>query len=422
MTAGPSEGTSEPVLDGALAPGRTGPLAGLRVIELGNFIAAPTAGRLMAEFGAEVLKIELPAIGDEVRRWRLFKGETSMVWRTIGRNKKSVTINLRDPEGADLVLRLVRHCHVLLENYRPGKLESWGLGPERLQQANPELVVVRISGYGQTGPYRDRPGFGGVAEAMGGLRNVTGHPQFPPTRVGVSIGDTLAGLYAVIGALMGILSRQRADGGPGEVVDVALYEAVFSVMESLVPDYSAYGVVRTRTGNVLPGVAPSSTYPCRDDDWIVIGGNGDSIFVRLMESIGRPEIAHDPRFRDNRGRAANAEFLDEVIGRWTAARTLDEAMAVMVGAGVPAGPIYAADDIVKDPHFQVREMFVELPVAVGAETEPVLFPGIVPKLASMPGSVAWPGPDLGEHTGEVLGGLLGLSDDELAELAARGVV
>ncbi len=410
-------------VEGATVPDSSlRPLSGLRVLELGNFIAAPTAGRLMAEFGAEVIKIEQPGAGDEVRRWRLFKGETSMLWRTIARNKKSVTINLRDPRGADLVLKLVRHCDVLLENYRPGKLESWGLGPEQLQQANPELVIVRISGYGQTGPYRDRPGFGGVAEAMGGLRNVTGHPDLPPTRVGISIGDTLAGMYAVIGALMGVLSLRNGHRGRGEIVDVALYEAVFSVMESLIPDYSAYGVVRTRTGNTLPGVAPSSTYPCRNDDWVVIGGNGDAIFVRLMESIGHPEIAHDQRYRDNRGRAANSAFLDGVIAGWTSTQTLDEVMATMVRAGVPAGPIYSADDIVKDEHFQTRDMLVEREVLVEQDAEDVLFPGIVPKLESMPGAVRWLGPELGEHNREVLEDVLGLSQDEVAELAAEGVV
>jgi formyl-CoA transferase len=399
-----------------------GPLSGIRVLELGNFIAAPSAGRLMAEFGAEVIKIEKPGSGDQVRHWRLLRGDTSMMWRTLARNKKSVTIDLRTPRGNQLARRLAGKADVVLENYRPGTLEAWGLSPEVLRGENPQLVVVRISGYGQTGPYRDRAGFGGVAEALGGLRSVTGYPDRPPTRIGISMGDSLAGLFGVIGALMGLLARYRLGGERGETVDVALHEAVYAVMESLIPEYSAYGLVRTRTGNEIPGVAPSNTYPCRDGEGVVIGGNADGIFVRLMHAIGRTDLASDPRFRDNQGRAAHSRLLDEAIASWTAVRSLDEVMAAMVEAGVPAGPVYTAKEIVDDPHFRAREMFVERAVRIDGPAEPVLFPGIVPKLELRPGGMRWPGPELGEHTDDVLTELAGIAEDELVELRRQGVI
>jgi formyl-CoA transferase len=400
----------------------TGPLRGIRVLELGNFVAAPTAGRLLGEFGAEVIKIELPRVGDEVRSWRLFKGNTSMMWRAMARNKKSVTVDLRTPEGAALILSLVEHVDVVVENYRPGKLESWGLAPDVLRERNPALVVVRISGYGQTGPYRDRPGFGSVAESMGGIRYVTGYEDRPPTRMNISIGDTLAGMYGVIGALMGLLARERGLTTRGETVDVALTEAVFSVMESMVPEFSAYGVVRERAGNFISGVAPSGTYPCREGAWVVIGGNSDGIFRRFMTAIGRADLANDPRMRDNPGRAANGLELNEAISEWTRAHSVDEVMEVMTAANVPAGPIYSVADLMEDPHFKAREMFIEREVPVDGGPQPVTFPGVVPKLEQMPGAVRWVGPELGEHTREVLGGILGLSDSELAELEQRRVV
>lgn len=401
---------------------RPRPLAGVRVLELGNFVAAPTAGRILAEFGAEVIKIEQPQVGDQVRRWRLLKGETSMMWRTFARNKKSVTVDIRTSAGADIVRGLAAQADVVLENYRPGKLESWGLSPEVLRAENPHLVVVRISGYGQTGPYRDRPGFGGVAEALGGLRYVTGYPDRPPTRVGVSIGDSLAGMLGVIGALMALLARNRDDGTPGETVDVALSEAVYSIMESTVPEYSAYGVTRERTGNELMGVSPSNTYACKDNDWVVIGGNADGIFRRLMTAIGRADLANDPRFADNPGRATHSSMLDAAIEEWTSVRSLDEVMAVMVQAAVPAGPIYSAADIVQDPHFAAREMLLEEQVVVDNHVETVLFPGVVPRLENMPGQITWLGPELGEHTDEVLTGLLGIPPERIHTLRAEGVV
>ena len=401
---------------------RCGPLAGVRILELGNFIAAPSAGRMLAEFGAEVIKVEQPGIGDQVRRWRLFRGETSMMWRTLARNKKSVTIDLHTAEGQELVRRLAGRADAVVENYRPGKLESWGLGPEQLRRDNPKLVVVRISGYGQTGPYRDRAGFGGVAEALGGLRFLTGHPDRSPTRVGVSLGDQLAGLHAVIGTLMGLWAREHASRELGETVDVALHEAVFSVMEGLIPEYTAYGVVRERSGNEIPGVAPSNTYPCLHGEWVVIGGNADTLFQRLMTGIGRPDLALDGRFRDNRGRARHSRLLDAAIAEFTSTRTLAEVMAVMVAAEVPAGPIYSAAEMAADPHFRARDMLLDIEVAVDGAAEEVLFPGVVPKLAQQPGRVRWLGPELGEHTADVLTGLLDLSNDEISALRDRKVV
>jgi formyl-CoA transferase len=396
-----------------------GPLAGIRVLELGNFIAAPTAGRLLAEFGAEVTKVERPGTGDELRHWRLHAGDTSLLFRALGRNKRSVTLDLRRPEGRDIALRLAAKSDVVLENFRPGTLEKWGLGPEELRAVNPKLVLVRISGYGQTGPYRDRPGFGGVAEAIAGLRALTGHPGQIPTRVGISLADSVAGLYAVIGALMGLLQRDRVEG---EVVDVALYESVYSLMESLIPDFDAFGVVREPAGSGLPGVAPSNTYLCGDGKYIVISGNGDGIFRRLMRVIDRPDLAEDPRLSGNAGRVEHAEELDEAIGAWTATQTQDAAEAALVEAGVPNGPILTAEEIVKDPHFSAREMHERHAVPVGGgHVEEVIFPGIVPKLDHNPGRVAWLGPELGEHTDAVLSEL-DIDRSRRAELRELGVI
>lgn len=378
-----------------------GPLAGVRVLELGNFIAAPTAARLLGDFGAEVIKIERPGSGDELRRWRLHEGDTSLLFRTIGRNKKSVTLDLREESGRDAVRRLVEHTDVLLENFRPGTLEKWGLGPDELHQINPRLVIVRISGYGQTGPYRDRPGFGGVAEAVGGLRALTGYPGRPPVRVGISLADSVAGLYAVIGALMGLLERRTGDG-VGEVVDVALYEAVYSLMESLVPDYDAFQATREPSGSSLPGIAPSNTYLCADGKYIVVSGNGNAIFTRLMRAIGRPDLADDPRLADNDGRVEHAAELDDAIAEWAAEHKLDEAETILREAGVPSGPIFTAEDIIADPHYAARGMHERHKVQIGQTEREVVFPGIVPKLRNRPGRVRWLGPDLGEHTYEVL--------------------
>ncbi|HJP72862.1 MAG TPA: CoA transferase [Pseudonocardiaceae bacterium] len=397
---------------------REGPLHGVRVVELGNFIAAPTAGRLLADFGADVVKVERPGTGDELRRWRLHGGDTSLLFRALGRNKRSVTLDLRRPEGQRIARELIARSDVLLENFRPGTLERWHLGPDDLRELNPDLIVVRVSGYGQTGPYRDRPGFGGVAEAVGGLRALTGYPGQPPTRVGVSLADSVAGLYAVIGALLGLVRRRAG----GEVVDVALYEGIYSLMESLVPDFDAFGVVREPAGSALPGVAPSNTYPCADGKYIVISGNGDAVFQRLMHAIGRPDLAEDPALADNAGRVAHVAALDAAIGAWTATLRQEQAEATLIAASVPCGPILTAEDIMKDPHFQSRDMLERHPVRLGAEqvTE-VAFPGVVPKLANNPGRVRSLGPELGEHTDAVLAEL-DIDADTRGTLRAQGVI
>jgi formyl-CoA transferase len=408
--------------------GEAGPLNGIRVIELGSFIAAPTAGRLLADFGAEVIKVEKPGKGDQVRGWGLRRGSNSMLWRTLGRNKKSVTIDLHRPEGRGLVKELIRHSHILLENFRPGTLEKWGLGPAVLADVNSRLITVRISGFGQWGPYADRAGFGAVAEAMGGIRYLTGNPDRPPTRVGVSLGDSLAGLHAVVGALVALVAQLRGGDaqstpGGGETVDVALYEAVFSVMESLVPDYSAYGFVRERTGSILDSVAPSNIYKCAGGRWIVVAGNSDSLFRRLMSAIGRNDLADDPELQNNAGRVRHRVRIDEAISEETEKRSLEAVMEILVAAGVPAGPIYSSADIVADPHFIARKMLEVHPVEVepGREEE-VLFPSVVPKLTNSPGAVKWLGPSLGAHTDEILTSVLGMKPAEIAVLRDAGVV
>jgi crotonobetainyl-CoA:carnitine CoA-transferase CaiB-like acyl-CoA transferase len=397
-----------------------GPLVGLRVLELGNFIAAPSAGRLLADFGADVVKIERPGGGDELRRWRLHRGDTSLLFRAMNRNKRSVTLDLRTEEGRELCLEMIRGCDVVLENFRPGTLERWGLGPKELQQANPRVVLVRISGYGQTGPYRDRPGFGGVAEALGGLRHLTGYPDRPPTRVGVSLADSVAGLYAVIGALMAL--HRRGKDGRGDIVDVALYEGIYSLMESLVPDFDAFGVERERTGSALPGIVPSNTYRCADGKYAVISGNSDAIFQRLMRLIGRPDLGEDPGLADNAGRVPHAAELDDAIASWTATLPCAQVLRALEAAAVPCGPIYTAADMLDDPHFQARGMHERHPVPISAEEKAeVTFPGVVPRLTDHPGATRWLGPELGEHTDMVLASL-GVSETRRSELRAKGVL
>jgi formyl-CoA transferase len=403
------------------------PLRGVRVLELGNYIAAPTAGRLLADFGAEVIKVERPGTGDELRGWRLYAGSTSMLYRTINRGKKSVTLDLRSPEGRDAALDLVRHCDVLLENFRPGTLEKWGLGPEVLDAANPELVIVRVSAFGQTGPLAQRPGFAAVAEAVGGLRELVGDPDRPPSRVGVSIGDSIAGLYAGFGAVMGLFQREARRGGTAgapalteRVVDVALNEAILSMMESLVPDHLAHGVQRTRSGGRMEGIAPSNAYPCADGTSVIIAGNADGIFRRLATVIGRPGLAEDPDLATNAGRWAQRDRLDDAIGTWTGSLPRAEVLAALDAAGVPAGPVYTAADIVADEQYRARNMIQYLPVDTGdGEPRDVGFPGIVPVIGDASLPVRSVGPDLGEHTAEVLGELLGM--DEEAVTKASGV-
>jgi formyl-CoA transferase len=399
------------------------PLAGYRVLELGNFIAAPFASRIFADFGAEVVKIERPGVGDELRGWRRSRGDTSMLFRTIARNKKSVTLDLRSNEGRDLALDLVRHTDVVMENFRPGTLEHWGLGPDELTAANPDVVLVRISGYGQTGPYRDRAGFGGVAEAFGGLRQVTGHPDRPPVRPAAPIGDAFAGLYGAVGALILLLARAtgRPHDGP-RVADVALYESVFMAMESLVPDLDAYGVVRERTAGNLPGVVPSGVYPTSDGQSVMIAGNSSGAFGRLMTAIGRADLAADPTLADGDARHAREAELDDAITGWTNRRTAPEAVEILGAAGVPVGPVYDAAAIAEDPHFKARDMLRPLKVRVEDEPEEIRFPGVVPRLPGAPGDVHWAGPELGEHTDDVLRRVLGLDRTRIADLRERGVV
>lgn len=389
------------------------PLDGVRVLELGNYIAAPTAGRMLADFGAEVIKVERPGTGDELRNWRLYAGDTSMLYRTINRNKKSIVLDLKTSEGRRLVLDLVQHCDVLLENFRPGTLEKWGLGPEVLNEANPDLVITRISAFGQTGPLADRPGFAAVAEAVGGMRELVGDPDRAPVRVGVSIGDSIAGIYAAFGTVMSLFQREanRADEPvplAQRVIDVALNESILSVMESLVPDYLAYGVKRERVGGRMEGIAPSNAYPCKDGTSIIIAGNGDAIYGRYMQTIGRPDLAVDPDLQTNAGRWSRRDELDTAIGEWTMQHTRDEALALLDQAGVPSGPIYTAADICADEQYAARNMIQDFAVDTGADRPTkVGFPGIVPVIGGTSLPIRNVGPDLGEHTEQVLVELLG---------------
>ncbi len=394
------------------------PLDGVRVLELGNYIAAPTAGRLLADFGAEVIKVERPRTGDELRSWRLYAGSTSMLYRTLNRNKRSIVLDLRTDAGRDAVLDLTRRCDVVLENFRPGTLERWGLGPDELDRANPEVVLVRVSAFGQTGPLSERPGFAAVAEAMGGLRALVGEADRPPSRTGVSIGDSIAGLYAAFGAMMGLFQRETrrgTDRPQHRRVDVALNEAVLSMMESLIPDHLAYGVQRTRVGGRMEGIAPSNAYVCADGGSVVIAGNGDSIYGRFMWVIGRPDLGEAPDLQSNAGRWARRDELDAAIEAWT--RTLPRADVLdrLLDAGVPAGPIYDAADIVADDQYAARDMVQYFDVDTGGEAPArVGFPGVVPVLDGTSVPVRTVGPDLGADTGDVLRTLLGYDDARVA--------
>jgi formyl-CoA transferase len=393
------------------------PLDGLRVLELGQLIAGPFAGKFFADFGAEVVKVEPPDGGDPLRQWRKLHHGTSLWWYVQARNKKSVTVNLRLAEGQEVVRRLAREADLLIENFRPGTLEKWGLGYERLAADNPGLVMLRLSGFGQDGPMRDQAGFGSIGESMGGLRYVTGFPDRPPVRPNLSIGDAIAALHGVIGALIA-LHHRNANGGKGQVVDVALYEAVFNMMESALPEYDMFGVVRERTGSNLTGIVPSNTYLSADGQHVVIGANGDSIFKRLMSLIGRADLASDPGLADNAGRAARADELDRVIGEWTARHSADDCVRMLNEAQVPNGKIYSIADIVRDPQYLARAMIREVALPDGARLR---IPGVVPKLTDTPGEIEWVGPRLGEHTEEVLG-RAGYSAEELAALRSRGVI
>ena len=393
------------------------PLAGVRVIELGTLIAGPYAAALLAQFGAEVIKIEAPKHGDPLRTWRKLHDGTSLWWYAQSRNKKSLTLNLKDSDAQRIVRELAATADIVIENFRPGTLEQWGLGWEDLHRVNPALIMVRVSGFGQTGPYKDRPGFAAIAESMGGLRYLVGEPGRPPVRTGVSIGDTLASLYGVIGAMMA-MHHLKINGGSGQFIDVALYEAVFGVMESLIPEYSAQGFVRERSGASLPGIAPSNTYLCRDRLYVIIAGNADSIYRRLMHAIGRDDLADDPQLARNDGRAPFADMLDEAIGAWTSAHDLQEVLDALQAAEVPCARIYTAADIHTDAHYRARDMIEPHALPDGASVD---FPGIVPKLSATPGRTCWLGPTLGEHTAQLLQEL-GYDSAVQAGLRERGAI
>jgi len=393
------------------------PLKGIRVIEMGQLIAGPFAAKMLAEFGAEVIKIEPPGKGDPLRKWRLLHEGTSVWWEVQSRNKKSITLDLRQPEPQEVVRRLVRNADVVVENFKPGTLERWGLGWEDLSRINPRLVMLRVSGYGQTGPYRDLPGFGVIGEAMGGLRHLSGEPGRTPVRVGVSIGDSLSALHGVIGVLLALRARDLP-GGKGQMIDVALYESVFNMMESLLPEYSVFDAVRQPSGSSLPGIAPSNAYLCGDGGYVLIAGNGDSIFKRLMQVIGRQDLAEDADLESNDGRVSQVERIDAAISAWTAGLPRDEVIALLNASQIPVGRIYDISDIAADPHYRDRQMILDATLADGT---PIKVPGIVPKLSATPGEIRSAAPRLGEHTEQVLGAL-GFDEATLADWRERGLI
>jgi formyl-CoA transferase len=397
-------------------PRSQAPLAGLKVIEMGQLIAGPFAAKTLADFGAEVIKIEPTGSGDPLRKWRLLKNGTSVWWQVQSRNKQSVALDLKQAPAQDIVRRLAAEADVLIENFRPGTLEAWGLSPESLLEANPRLVVLRVSGYGQTGPYRDRPGFGVVGEAMGGIRHLTAEPGRVPVRVGVSLGDTLAALHGVIGILLALQERHRS--GQGQVIDVALYEAVFNCMESLLPEFSAFGEVRGPAGSALPGIAPSNAYPCQDGGYVLIAGNGDSIFKRLMHTMGRDDLGLDADLADNTGRVRRVAEIDAAIAQWTRQHPIDHVLAELDKAAVPAGRIYTVADIASDPHYLARGMVQSMRMDDG---EDLLVPGVVPKLSRTPGGQWRNAPSVGQDTDAVLQGM-GLTAGQIQQLRDQGIV
>jgi formyl-CoA transferase len=398
-----------------ISPSQT-PLHGLRGVELGQLIAGPFAAKTLADFGADVVKIETPKTGDPLRKWRLLKDGTSVWWQVQSRNKRSVALDLKDKAAQDIVRQLVKDADVLIENFRPGAMEGWGLGPDDLLALNPRLIMLRISGYGQTGPYRDKPGFGVVAEAMSGLRHLTAEPGRVPVRVGVSIGDTLASLHGVIGILTALHERERS--GQGQVIDVALYEAVFNCMESLLPEYSAFGAVRQAAGSALPGIAPSNAYRCQDEGYVLIAGNGDSIFKRLMHTLGRDDLGADPALADNAGRVQRVAEIDAVIAAWTGQMTVAQVLDALDKAAVPAGRIYTVADIAADPHYQARGMIQQLQMEDGTS---LAVPGIIPKLSRTPGSHRRNAPAIGQDTDAVLSEI-GLTAAQIQALKDKGIV
>lgn len=397
---------------------RPRPLDGVRVLEVGQLLAGPFAGSVLAYFGAEVIKVEPPGSGDPIRKWRILKDGTALWWASLARNKKCITANLRTEEGRALVRRLAEQSDVIIENFKPGTMEKWGLGPEQMHQKNPGLIYGRISGYGQTGPYASRPGFASVCEGVGGFRYVNGFPGEAPVRPNLSIGDTLAGLHTALGVLLAWIQRSRDPEGRGQVVDTAIYEAVFNLLEGVIPEFSGAGVIREPSGSTLTGIVPTNTYRCSDDKFVIIGGNGDSIFKRLMHRMGRPDLAEDPRMADNAGRVEHEKELDDAILAWTSSLTAAEVLAALDEVDVPGGPIYSVADMFADPHFRARGLFQQ--VQVGGE--PLDIPAMIPFLSDTPGRTEWPGPEVGAFNEEVYGSLLGLDADERARLAQEGVI
>jgi succinyl-CoA---D-citramalate CoA-transferase len=399
--------------------GNNMPLEGVRVVEMGSFLAGPFCGQLLADFGAEVIKVEPPGKGDPMREWGRHRKEgKTLWWPIIARNKKSVTLNLREAEGQELARRLIAEADVVVENFRPGTLERWGLGYEDLSETNSALVMVRVSGYGQTGPYRDQAGFGSIGESMGGIRHVTGFPDRPPPRVGISLGDSLAATFGALGAVTALYNRD-ARGGRGQIVDVGIYEAVLALMESTIPEYALAGHVRGRTGAILPFVAPSNTYPTSDGDYVVIGANADTVFARFAKAIGHPEWAESERYATHNARGENQEELDERISAWTKEHAAEEVLKTMREASVPAGKLFTAKDMVEDPHYKARENVVTVE---DPEMGPFPMQNVVPRLTETPGKVRWTGPALGQHNDEVFGELLKLSEEEQSGLRERGIV
>ena len=394
----------------------SGPLAGYRVIELGQLLAGPFAGCMLGYFGAEVIKIEPPNGGDPIRRWREMRGDTSLWWRSLARNKKSVTIDLKTTQGIELVRQLIEKADVVIENFRPGVVEQWGLGPNDFSESNPGLVYARISGYGQDGPYASKPGFASVCEGMSGFRYVNGHPGEAPVRPNLSIGDTISGIHAALGIVLALLEKQSS--GTGQVIDVALVESMFNLMEAVVPEFDGNGVVREPSGSTVTGIVPTNTYRCRDGKYIVIGGNGDSIFQRLMATAGHPGMAEDPRLASNQGRVEHELEIDKVLKQWCAAHDSVYLLGLLDQARVPAGPIYNVEDMLRDEHFNARGLFETVEI----DGQPLKIPAILPKLSRTPGATRWPGVELGHDNREVLEGLLGLDEQQLEELRSKAVI
>lgn len=394
------------------------PLDGVRVIETGQLLAGPFAATILGYFGAEVIKVEPPEGGDPIRRWRIVKNDTALWWYSLARNKKCVTLDLRVDEGRRILRQLVDKADVFIENFRPGTMEKWGIGPDEVKKTNPGLIYARISGYGQTGPYASRPGFASVCEGFGGFRYVNGFPGQPSVRPNLSIGDTLAGLHAALGILLAYIGRDKSRHGEGQVVDVAIFEAIYNLMESMVPEYDGMGIVREPSGSTLTGIVPSNIYPTADGKTIIIGANTNSMFQRLCELMGDAAMAQDPRYRENINRVEHQAELDALIGRWTGSMTQAEVLDRLEVAGVAAGPIYSVADMLADPQYHARGLFETVTI----DGEPLKIPAIIPKLDATPGRTDWPGAALGAHNDDVYRELLGMSDDELARLKAKGVV